>query len=76
MLCHASLHCEGDIECSTRCHGTTDTRHGDRCDVVHGDVGCWLGNEHEGLVKAIQMALVGLDRALDTRLLVVTDEIA
>jgi len=76
VLCHASLHGEGDIEGATRRHCSAYPRHGHGSDVIHADVSCRLGDEHEGLVEAEQMTLVGLDGALDARLLMMADEVA
>ena len=66
MLSLAVLHAEGNIKRTACSHSSTNTRHGHRGDVVHADVGCRLGNEHECLVKAEQVTFVGLDRTLDT----------
>ena len=76
MFSHAVLHAESDVKCAAGGHGSTNTRHGHRGNVVHADVCRRLRDEHEGLVETEQMTLVGLDGTLDSRLLVVADEVA
>lgn len=76
MFGHTPLHSEGYVKGPTRRHSTTNARHGYRGNIVHADVRCWLGNEHEGLVEAEQVAFVGFDRTLDTGLLVMADEVS
>lgn len=70
------LHAESDVKRTAGSHGSTYAGHCHRCDVIHADIGRWLGDEHECFVKAEQVTFVGLDRTLDTRLLVMTDEVA
>lgn len=76
MFSHAVLHTESDVECAASGHGSTNTRHSHRGNVVHTDVCRRLGDEHEGFVEAEQVTLVGLDGTLDTRLLVMANEVA
>lgn len=59
------LQCDGNVECSTRRDGTSNSRHGDDGDVFDLDVGCWFGDEHEGLVEAEEQAFIGFDGAFD-----------
>ena len=70
------LHGKGNVKGAACGHGPTHTRHGHRRNVVHADVRRRLGDEHEGFVKTEQMSFVGLDGALDTRLFMMTDEVA
>lgn len=75
MLAQSALQADGDVERSAGRNGTPDTRHCDDGDILDLNVCGWLGNEHEALIQAVKQSLVCLDRALDSTVTVVADEV-
>lgn len=75
MLAQSALQADGDVECSAGRNGTPDTRHRDDGDVLDLNVGGRLGNEHEALIQAVKQSFVCLNRALDSAVAVVADEV-
>ena len=67
----ATLEGYGDVEGTGSAHSATHSGHGNGGDVVKSDVSSRLRHEEESAFQTEEVALVGLDRALDTRLLVV-----
>lgn len=75
MLAQATLQADCDIKGATGGDSASDTRHRDNGNVLHLNVSRRLGDEHETLVQEVQKTFVGLDRALDTVVAVVTDKV-
>lgn len=75
MLAQSSLQTDCDIKSPARRDSTTHSRHGDHGDILYLHVCCRLGNKHETLVEKVQKTFVCLDRAFDSAMAVVTDEV-
>ncbi len=53
VFSHARLQGDSDIECPTSRDSTTNTGHGNDCDIFNLNVGGWLGNENQTLIQEI-----------------------
>ena len=71
MLPHASLQCDGNIECPARRNRPADTGHRDHSNILNLDIRRRLGNEDQTLIQEVQKPFVGLDGALDSAVAVV-----
>ena len=71
MLTRTAFHRNGDIKGAARRYSSTNAGHDDDGDVVERDVCRRFRYEHEALIEAEEVPLVGLDTTLDTGLLMV-----
>ena len=70
MVACTSFQADCNVKSATGGYGTADSRHGDRGDVVKGNICGWLRHKNESLVKAVEMAFAGFDGAFYSGLLV------
>ena len=75
MLYPPLLGHDGDIKGTAGTDGAANAAHHDYGDVVEGDVGGGLGDEHEGFVEAEEVAFVGFDAAFHAGLLMVRNKV-
>ena len=71
----AALERHGNVKGPRSADGSSDSRHGDGRHVVKRNVSGRLGHEKESTLQAEKVPFVGLDRTLDSGLLVVRVEV-
>lgn len=75
VLSHSALQADGDIKRPTGRDSSADTGHGDNGDIFDLNVSGGFRDEHEALVQTEQETFVRLDRALDSAVSVMADEV-